>query len=97
VLGRPLLSDAAARRSPGELRCAFTLLSIPIPSTTLGLTAWRWGARRRETRGVRAFVAGIAPITIGLLLAAATVVAQPYAGRPRSWVLIAGGGAAGSA
>jgi chromate transporter len=62
-----------------------------IPSTTIALLASRWGHKRREARGVRAFVAGMAPVTIGLLLAAGTVLAQPYAGaRPTAWGLIAG-------
>ena len=47
---------------------AVALLGMLIPSTTLALAATRWGRRRREQRGVRAFVAGMAPITIGLIL-----------------------------
>jgi chromate transporter len=71
---------------PGAL---VALAGILLPSTTLALVASRWGHQRREMLGVRAFVAGMAPVTIGLLLAAGTVLAQPYAGKPSAWVLIA--------
>jgi chromate transporter len=50
-----------------------------IPSTTLAFFASRWGRKRRQTLGVRAFVAGMAPVTIGLLAAAGTVLAAPLA------------------
>jgi chromate transporter len=64
------------------------LVGILIPSTTLALAASRWGFRRREQRGVRAFVAGMAPVTIGLLAATALVLARPVAQQPVAWVLI---------
>jgi chromate transporter len=38
---------------------------------------------------VRAFVAGMAPVTIGLLAAAGTVLAAPLAVQPAAWVLVA--------
>lgn len=66
------------------------LVGILIPSTTLALAASRWGFRRREQRGVRAFVAGMAPITIGLLAATALVLARPVAQQPLAWVLMVG-------
>jgi chromate transporter len=81
----PVIGHAIAGM-PGAL---VTLVGILLPSTTLALVASRWGHQRRETLGVRAFVAGMAPVTIGLLLAAGTVLAQPYAGKPSAWVLIA--------
>jgi chromate transporter len=65
------------------------LMGILLPSTTLALAASRWGERRRDTRGVRAFVAGMAPVTIGLLLSAGTVLAQPYAHTAAAWALMA--------
>jgi chromate transporter len=55
-----------------------SLAGMLIPSTALALAASRWGGRRRETRFVRAFVAGLAPVTVGLLLASATLLAAPY-------------------
>lgn len=66
----------------GPLGATATLAGILIPSTTLTLVAARWARRRRETRGVRAFVTGLAPVTIGLLLATGWVLAQPYLANP---------------
>lgn len=54
-----------------------TMLGILLPSTTLTLFAARWGETRRETRGVRAFVAGMAPLTVGLVLSSGFVLAMP--------------------
>ena len=68
---------------------AVALLGMLVPSTTLVLAATRWGSRRRESRGVRAFVAGMAPITIGLLLSTGAVLALPLAHAPGAWLLIA--------
>lgn len=65
------------------------LLGILIPSTTLALAATRWGHKRRESRGVRAFVAGMAPVTIGLVLSTGAVLALPMARLPAAWLLIA--------
>ncbi|MDH4061093.1 MAG: chromate transporter [Aquincola sp.] len=70
---------------PGAL---VALAGILIPSTTLALTASRWGQKRRETRGVRAFVAGMAPVTIGLLLSAGTVLTAPLARQPVALLLV---------
>ena len=69
----PVLGHAIA----GLPGAAVALLGMLLPSTTLALFASRWGRKRRHTLGVRAFVAGMAPVTIGLLLAAGTVLAVP--------------------
>lgn len=66
----------------GPLGAIATLAGILIPSTTLTLTLSRYARNRRETRGVRAFVTGLAPVTIGLLLATGWVLAQPYLAAP---------------
>jgi chromate transporter len=66
----------------GPLGALATLSGILLPSTVLSLAATRWGSRRRETRGVRAFTAGLTPITLGLLLATGWVLAQPYLSVP---------------
>ena len=55
-----------------------TMLGILLPSTVLSLAATRWGMRRRETRGVRAFTTGMTPLTLGLLFATGWVLAEPY-------------------
>ena len=67
---------------------AVALLGMLIPSTTLALSVSRWGTKRRETRGVRAFVAGMAPITIGLILSTGGLLALPLADRPAAWLLV---------
>ena len=59
-----------------------TMTGILLPSTTLALAATRWGAARRESRGVRAFTAGLAPITLGLILSSGWVLTEPARHRP---------------
>lgn len=56
------------------------LVGMLIPSTALALTASRYAARHRQARGVRAFVAGMAPITLGLLLATSWILLEPSHG-----------------
>jgi chromate transporter len=68
---------------------AATLFGTLLPSTTLALWASRWGAARARSRGVRAFTAGMAPLTIGLLLASGWVLAEPARGHLGAWALIA--------
>ena len=67
----------------GPLGAIATMTGIMLPSTVLSLAASRWGARRRETRGLRAFTTGLTPITIGLLVATGWILAQPYLSEPR--------------
>lgn len=73
----------------GPLGAAVTLFGIMLPSTTLALWATRWGAKRRETLGVRAFTQGLAPLTIGLLLATGWVLTDPARGHPGLMGLVA--------
>jgi chromate transporter len=56
-------------QAAGFAGAAATLFGIMLPSTTLALSAARWGHARREWRAIRAFKAGMAPIVIGLLFA----------------------------
>jgi len=72
----------------GWLGALATMAGILIPSTALSLWATRWGASRRETRAVRAFTSGLAPLTIGLLLATGWVLAGPAAGRIGAMALV---------
>jgi chromate transporter len=81
----PVLGHAIAGL-PGAL---VALIGMLIPSTTLALFASRWGRKRRQTLGVRAFVAGMAPVTIGLLAAAGTVLAVPLATHVGAVILVA--------
>ena len=81
----PVLGHAIAGL-PGAV---VALAGMLLPSTTLALFASRWGRKRRDTLGVRAFVAGMAPVTIGLLAAAGTVLAAPLATHVGAVILIA--------
>ena len=67
---------------------AVALVGMLVPSTTLALAATRWGGKRRESRGVRAFVAGMAPITIGLLLSTGVLLALPIVRLPAAWAMV---------
>lgn len=59
-----------------------TLAGTLLPSTLLVLAVSRWAAQRRESRPVRAFVTGMAPLTLGLLLATGWVLAEPFVKQP---------------
>jgi chromate transporter len=59
---------------------AATLLGIMLPSTTIALAASRWGTSRGHWLGVRAFKAGMAPITVALLVATAWILAVDVPG-----------------
>ena len=54
-----------------------TLAGTLLPSTTLALSVTRWGDKNRESRGLRAFTTGMAPLTIGLLLSTGWVLLEP--------------------
>lgn len=58
------------------------MIGILLPSTVLSLWAGRWGGRRRDTPAVRAFTAGLAPISIGLVSATAWVLSLPFVKAP---------------
>jgi chromate transporter len=62
----------------GALGALATMTGILVPSTALSLWATRWGRRRSETVGVRAFTTGLTPLTLGLLVSTGWVLAQPY-------------------
>ena len=67
----------------GPLGALATLAGILLPSTVLSLWVTRWGMQRRETRAVRAFTTGLAPLTIGLLLATGWILAEPFVRDPQ--------------
>ncbi|MBT9492576.1 MAG: chromate transporter [Paucibacter sp.] len=58
------------------------MAGIMLPSTTLVLAATRWARNNRNSMVVRAFTAGMAPITLGLLLATGWLLAQPFLTAP---------------
>ena len=62
-----------------------TMVGTLLPSTTLAMLASRWGKRNHGSRGLRAFTTGMAPLTIGLLLASGWVLLEPLRAAPRIW------------
>ena len=69
-------------------RVLATLGGTLLPSATLALTASRWGQRHAQARGLRAFTAGLTPLTIGLLLATGWILLQPVGLRLGAVVLV---------
>jgi chromate transporter len=65
-----------------------TLSGSLLPSTTLALSATRWGDKRKDSRGVRAFTAGLAPLTLGLLLATGWILTEPVRGSVGAMLLV---------
>ena len=61
----------------GPLGALATLTGTLLPSTLLTIGFARWAALRRESVGIRAFTAGLAPLTLGLLLATGWLLAEP--------------------
>lgn len=64
------------------------MVGILLPSTVLTLSVARWGASRRDSRGVRAFVAGMLPVTLGLLTVSGALLAQPLLHQPVALTLM---------
>lgn len=56
---------------------AVTLLGSLLPSTALALAASRFGERQGQSLAARAFTTGLAPLTLGLLLATGWVLLEP--------------------
>ena len=64
---------------PGALA---TMGGMLLPSTVLVIGATRWARANREHVAVRAFSAGLTPLTLGLMLATGWLLAQPYLSQP---------------
>jgi chromate transporter len=62
----------------GPLGALATMSGVLLPSTVLALGYARWAGQRQASRGIRAFTAGLAPLTLGLLLATGWVLAEPF-------------------
>ena len=58
------------------------MAGIMLPSTTLVLTATRWARANKDSLGVRAFTAGMMPLTLGLMLATGWLLAEPFVRQP---------------
>ena len=67
-----------------------TMTGTLLPSTVLALRANRWSTANAQARGVRALHAGLAPITIGLLLATGWILFEPAATGWQNALLAAG-------
>jgi len=65
------------------------MTGILLPSTVVSLWATRWAAQRRDSRGVRAFTSGMAPITLGLIVATGWLLTAPTHGHVGGLVLVA--------
>jgi chromate transporter len=66
-----------------------TMLGNLLPSATLALGVARYGHRRSESLPVRAFSAGMAPLTLGLILATGWVLTEPMRGSVGAMALVA--------
>jgi len=62
----------------GLAGAAAAMAGIMLPSTALTLTATRWARNNREHIGVRAFAAGMMPLTLGLIIATGWLLALPF-------------------
>ena len=69
---------------------AATMIGTLLPSTLLTLRASGWNTRHARSLPVRALHAGLAPVTIGLLLATGWILFEPQAGDWRSALLALG-------
>jgi len=66
----------------GPAGAAAAMAGIMLPSTTLVLIATRWARDNRERLAVRAFSTGMAPLTLGLIIATGWLLALPYLAVP---------------
>ena len=76
-------------QAAGVLGAALAQVAILLPSSMLALAAGRWGASRARSRALRAFRAGMAPITIALLGATSWILVSEAGG----WRVLAAAGA----
>jgi chromate transporter len=67
-----------------------TMLGSLLPSATLAVAVHRYGERRRDSLAVRSFRAGMAPLTLGLLLSTGWVLTEPLRGHGGADALVAG-------
>jgi chromate transporter len=67
-------------QAAGLAGAAATMFGIMLPSTTLALTAARWGHARREWPVIRAFKAGMAPLVIALMFSTSWILSTQTPG-----------------
>ncbi len=63
-----------------------TMLGIMGPSSVLAFIVGRYGQRRADAIGLRAFTAGLTPLTLGLLLSTGWILTAPTR---HQWVAVA--------
>ena len=69
---------------------AATLGGMLLPSSVLAINIARYGRRRADALPMRAFTAGMVPITLGLLAATAWLLAAPVRSHGLAWLLVLG-------
>jgi chromate transporter len=62
----------------GAAGAAAAMAGIMLPSSVLTLTATRWARANRAEVSVRAFSAGMMPLTLGLIIATGWLLAAPF-------------------
>jgi chromate transporter len=62
----------------GPAGAAAAMAGIMLPSSVLTLTATRWARANREHIALRAFSAGLMPLTLGLIIATGWLLALPF-------------------
>ena len=72
----------------GPLGMLATMVGIMLPSSLLAFAVGRLRHARRDSLGVQAFSVGLAPLTIGLLVATGWVLALPLVTHPVSIALV---------
>lgn len=71
----------------GLAGAAIAMAGILLPSTVLAVAVGRLGQRQPQRLAVRAVVAGLAPLTVGLVLSSVWILMQPQAGHPGAWIV----------
>ncbi len=65
------------------------MAGIMGPSSVLAFVVGRYGRRNAQSRALRAFTTGMAPITVGLLVSTGWVLANPGQAGAGLWALVA--------
>ena len=65
-----------------------TMAGIMGPSSIVALAVGRYGQRRADSLALRAFTAGLAPLTLGLLLSTGWVLTAPTRHQPVAVALV---------
>jgi chromate transporter len=69
-------------QAAGLAGAALTLAGIMLPSTLVAISATRWAHARQDRLAIRAFKAGVAPITISLLAATGWILTAQHPTAP---------------